>query len=49
MDVDRAAQGLDAVGEAGHAGTTRGIGPAESVVADRQQRPAGISGPRRAA
>ncbi len=40
MDVDRAAQSLDAVGEACQAGTARWIGPADSVVAERQQQAA---------
>jgi hypothetical protein len=40
VEVDRAAQGLDAVGEAGQAGTACGIGPADAVVADRQQQAA---------
>jgi len=35
----RAAQGLDAVGEAGQAGTTRRIGPADAVVTDDSSRP----------
>jgi hypothetical protein len=38
VELDRAAQGLDAVGEAGQAGSARGIGPADAVVADRQQQ-----------
>ena len=40
VEVDRAAQGLDAVGEAGEAGTACQIGPAHAVVADRQQQAA---------
>ena len=35
VDVERAAESLDAVGQADQAGTTRGIGPADTVVADR--------------
>jgi hypothetical protein len=46
VDVDRAAQGLDAVGEAGQAGTARGIGPADSVVANGQQQAAVTRGER---
>src|SRR5579859_3696373 len=45
-DVDRPAQGLDAVGETGQAGTTRGIGPADPVVADRQKQDATARGER---
>ena len=40
MEADGAAQGLHAVGQAGQAGTARGIGPADTVVADRQQQAA---------
>jgi hypothetical protein len=36
VEVDRAAQSLDAVGEADQAGTARGIRPAHAVVTDRQ-------------
>ena len=46
VDADRAAQSLDAVGQAGQAGTARGIGSADSVVADRQQQAAVARGER---
>ena len=39
-DVDGPAQGLDAVGEADQARAARRVGPADAVVADRQQQPA---------
>ena len=35
VGADRAAQGFDAVGEAGQAGPARGIGSADAVIADR--------------
>src|ERR1700722_10853708 len=41
-DADPAAQGLDAVGEPGQAGTARRIGPADAIVTDRQQQ-AGVA------
>jgi hypothetical protein len=46
VDVDRPAEGLGPVGEAGQAGTTPGIGPAHPVVADGQQQAAVVRGQR---
>ena len=39
-DVDGPALGLHAVGEADQARAARRVGPADAVVADRQQQPA---------
>jgi len=43
-ELDRAAQSLDAVGEAGQARSARGISPADTVVADGQQQTAAARG-----
>jgi DNA-binding MarR family transcriptional regulator len=43
-ELERAAQRLDAVGEAGQARSARGISPADTVVADGQQQTAAARG-----